>query len=66
MKREPILILAAVNILVQAIVVLITVFWMTGLTKEQAAAINAVVAAALNLIAAFWGRSLVTPVKSSD
>ena len=60
MKREPILIIAGVNILLQAAVVMAAVL-LTVWTKEETAAVSGVIAVTFNLAAAFFGRSLTTP-----
>ena len=62
MKREPILIITALNLFFQAVIVLLIVFY-TDWSRQEAAAVNGVLAGTLNLAAAFFGRSLITPVE---
>ena len=63
MKREPVLIIATVNILLQGVVVLLAVL-LTNWSTEEIAAVSGVIATSLNLAAAFFVRSLVTPTGS--
>src|SRR5262249_34033288 len=60
-KREPLLIIAVLNIFAQTVLVIWTVFY-TDWSKHEAAAVSGVIAAGLNLGGAFFARSLITPV----
>jgi hypothetical protein len=61
LQTEPVVIIAAITGLIEAIVALLPLFGV-GLTVEQQAGIMAVVVAVSSVVSALWSRSLVTPV----
>lgn len=63
-QSEPLAILAAVNILVESIVVLVVAFGLS-LSEMQIAAILGVTNAILGVVTALIGRSQVTPLSKS-
>ena len=63
MKREPILIITAVNVFVQSVVIA-TVCFFPDWAKQEMAAVIGVIALTFDFAAAFFARSLVTPVSS--
>lgn len=60
-QTEPVVIIAAITGLIEAVIALLPLFGV-GLTVEQQAGIMAVVVAVSSVVSALWSRSLVTPV----